>query len=137
MNDEHLHPVPDESRSCPTHKDDDIAALEREARAKREAVLHTWQDDDNNDPIQPTVNKLKKRQRGKATSFLAFAAVALIALAWGVTGYTTIFFGSPVKKNLRKQWPRQIGPIPDSVPIWVRTISTRKHQNRRTTTLVV
>lgn len=83
MNDEHLHPVPDESRSCPTQKDDDIAALEREARAKREAVLHTWQDDDNNDPIQPTVNKLKKRQRGKATAFLAFAAVALIALAWG------------------------------------------------------
>lgn len=59
MNDEHLHPVPDESRSCPTQKDDDIAALEREARAKREAVLHTWQDDDNTDPIQPTVNKLK------------------------------------------------------------------------------
>lgn len=83
MNDEHLHPVPDESRSCPTQKDDDIAALEREARAKREAVLHTWQDDDNNDPIQPAVNKLKKRQQGKATAFLAFAAVALIALAWG------------------------------------------------------
>lgn len=77
MNDEHPHPEPDESRT-----DDDIAALEREARARREAELLTAQDDEENDPVQPAVNKLKKRRRGRATAFLALAAVALIALAW-------------------------------------------------------
>ncbi len=136
MNDEHLHPVPDES--SPVRHRRMMILLRLSARPAQSVKLcFTRQDDDNNDPIQPAVNKLKKRQQGKATAFLAFAAVALIALAWGVTGYTTIFFGSRVKKSLRKLWPRQIGPILDSVPIWVRTISTRKHQNRRTTTPVV
>ncbi|WP_312068841.1 VirB10/TraB/TrbI family type IV secretion system protein [Lelliottia nimipressuralis] len=82
MNDEHPHPVPDGAGPSPSQRDDDIAALEREARARREATLLTAQDDEENDPLQPAVNKLKKRRRGKATAFLAIAAVALIALAW-------------------------------------------------------
>lgn len=82
MNDEHPHPVPDGAEPSPSQQDDDIAALEREARARREATLFTAQDDEENDPLQPAVNKLKKRRRGKATAFLAIAAVALIALAW-------------------------------------------------------
>ncbi|MFS9432844.1 VirB10/TraB/TrbI family type IV secretion system protein [Citrobacter sp. C348] len=82
MNDEHPHPVPDGAEPSPSQQDDDIAALEREARAKREATLLTAQDDEENDPLQPAVNKLKKRRRGKATAFLAITAVALIALAW-------------------------------------------------------
>ncbi|MBN3189445.1 TrbI/VirB10 family protein [Pectobacterium brasiliense] len=82
MNDEHQHPVPDGAEPSPSQQDDDIAALEREARARRETALLTAQDDEENDPLQPAVNKLKKRRRGKATAFLAIAAVALIALAW-------------------------------------------------------
>ncbi|ELI8277558.1 TPA: VirB10/TraB/TrbI family type IV secretion system protein [Yersinia enterocolitica] len=82
MNDELPHPVSDGDRSSPAQTDDDIAALEREARARREAELLTTQDDEENDPLQPAVNKLKKRRRGKTTTFLALAAVALIALAW-------------------------------------------------------
>ncbi|HFP9448436.1 TPA: VirB10/TraB/TrbI family type IV secretion system protein [Raoultella ornithinolytica] len=82
MNDEHPHPVPDETRPPVAQTDDDIAALEHEARTKREAELLAAQDDEENDPVQPAVNKLKKRRRGKATAFLALSAVALIALAW-------------------------------------------------------
>lgn len=82
MNDEHPHPEPDESRSSPAQPEDDIAALEREARARREAALLSIQEDEENDPVQPAINKLKKRRRGKATAFLALAAVALIGLAW-------------------------------------------------------
>lgn len=82
MNDEYQHYVSDGARPSPAQADDDIAALEREARTKREAALLTGQDDEENDPLQPAVNKLKKRRRGKATAFLAIAAVALIALAW-------------------------------------------------------
>lgn len=82
MNDEHPHPVPDGSVPSPAQRNDDIATLEREARAKRETALLTAQEDEENDPLQPAVNKLKKRRRGKATAFLAIAAVALIALAW-------------------------------------------------------
>ncbi len=82
MNDEYQHSVSDGVRLSQAQTDDDIAALEREARTKREAALLTEQDDEENNPLQPTVNKLKKRRRGKATAFLALAAVALIALAW-------------------------------------------------------
>ncbi|EPA1861507.1 VirB10/TraB/TrbI family type IV secretion system protein [Klebsiella michiganensis] len=82
MNDEHPHPMPDGSVPSPAQRDDDIATLERVARARRETALLTAQDDEENDPLQPAVNKLKKRRRGKATAFLAIAAVALIALAW-------------------------------------------------------
>ncbi|MBR7599539.1 VirB10/TraB/TrbI family type IV secretion system protein [Klebsiella variicola] len=82
MNDEHPHTVPDGAGPSPSQRDDDIAALEREARARREATLLTAQDDEENDPLKPAVNKLKKRRRGKTTAFLALAAVALIALAW-------------------------------------------------------
>lgn len=82
MNDEHPHPVPDSSVPSPAQRNEDIAALERETRTKREAALLTAQDDEETDPLQPAINKLKKRRRGKATAFLALAAVALIALAW-------------------------------------------------------
>ncbi|EAA0897831.1 type VI secretion protein [Salmonella enterica subsp. diarizonae] len=83
MNDENKVPVPDEVQASPAHAEDDIATLEREARAKREAELLNAQDDEEKDPVQPAVNKLKKRKRGKATAFLAIVAVALIFLAWG------------------------------------------------------
>lgn len=83
MNDENKVPVPDEAQASPAHAEDDIATLEREARAKREAKLLNAQDDEEKDPVQPAVNKLKKRKRGKATAFLAIVAVALIFLAWG------------------------------------------------------
>lgn len=82
MNDEYPHSEPDGSVPSPAQRDDDIATLEREARARRETALLTAQDDEENDPLQPAVNKLKKRRRRKATAFLAIAAVALIALAW-------------------------------------------------------
>ena len=67
MNDENKVPVPDEAQASPAHAEDDIATLEREARAKREAELLNAQDDEEKDPVQPAVNKLKKRKRGKAT----------------------------------------------------------------------
>ncbi|STT55358.1 type IV secretory pathway VirB10 component [Klebsiella pneumoniae] len=70
-------------RHPPAHAGDDIATLEREARAKREAELINAQDDEEKDPVQPAVNKLKKRKRGKATAFLAIVAATLIFLAWG------------------------------------------------------
>ncbi|ENK6701014.1 TrbI/VirB10 family protein [Yersinia enterocolitica] len=82
MNDEYPHPEPDEPRPSLAQPDDDIAALEQEARARREAALLSAQNDEEHDPVQPAVNRLKKRRRGKATAFLALAAVALIALAW-------------------------------------------------------
>ncbi|MDT7487273.1 VirB10/TraB/TrbI family type IV secretion system protein [Citrobacter koseri] len=82
MNDDQPHPEPDESRSSPQQPDDNITALEREARARREAALLTAQDNEENNPVQPAINRLKKRRRGKATAFLALTAVALIALAW-------------------------------------------------------
>ncbi|HBM2948649.1 TPA: type VI secretion protein [Klebsiella michiganensis] len=82
MNDEHPHPVSDENQSSTAQPDDDIAALDREARARREAELLTEQEDEENDPVQPAVNRLKKRRRGRATAFLALATVALIVLAW-------------------------------------------------------
>lgn len=34
MNDENKEPVPDEAQASPAHAEDDIATLEREARAK-------------------------------------------------------------------------------------------------------
>ena len=44
MNDENKEPVPDEAQASPAHAEDDIATLEREARAKREAELLSEQD---------------------------------------------------------------------------------------------
>lgn len=69
MNDEHPHPEPDESRSSPAQPEDDIAALEREARARREAALLTMQEDEENDPVQPAINKLKSAGAGKPPRF--------------------------------------------------------------------
>ena len=68
MNDENKVPVPDEAQASPAHAEDDIATLEREARAKREAELLNAQDDEEKDPVQPAVNKLKKRKRGNRLS---------------------------------------------------------------------
>ena len=131
MNDEHPHPEPDESRSSPAQPEDDIAALEREARARREAALLTMQEDEENDPVQPAINKLKKRRRGKATAFLALAAVALIGLAWAGNS------GHRVKKNDRMPRHSRTGAITGSVPIWGRTIPRRTHQNRWTASRAV
>ncbi|HIB1616932.1 TPA: VirB10/TraB/TrbI family type IV secretion system protein [Salmonella enterica subsp. enterica serovar Muenchen] len=82
MSDENKISVPDEPQASPAQTEDDIAALEREARARRESELLS-ENDEEKDPVQPAVNKLKKRKRGKATAFLAIVAVALIFLAWG------------------------------------------------------
>lgn len=82
MSDENKISVPDEPQASPAQTEDDIATLEREARTKREAELLS-ENDEEKDPVQPAVNKLKKRKRGKATAFLAIVAVALIFLAWG------------------------------------------------------
>ena len=69
MNDEYQHSVSDGARPSPAQANEDIAALEREARTKREAALLTAQDDEETDPLQPAVNKLKKRRRGKPPLF--------------------------------------------------------------------
>ncbi len=66
MNDENKVPVPDEAQASPAHAEDDIATLEREARVKREAELLNAQDDEEKDPVQPAVNKLKKAQTGQS-----------------------------------------------------------------------
>jgi hypothetical protein len=87
------------------------------------------QDDEENDPVQPAVNKLKKRRRGKATAFLALAAVALIALAWAGNWVYRNLLWHPVKKNDRMPRHSRTGAITGSVPIWVRTIP---RQNTRT-----
>lgn len=106
MNDEHSHPVPDESQSSPAQPDDDIAALEREARAKREAALLTEQEDEENDPVQPAVNRLKKRRRGRATAFLSLAAVALIALAWSGNQVYRNFLWQPGEEKRQDAAPQ-------------------------------
>lgn len=50
---------------------------------KGRAELLNAQDDEEKDPVQPAVNKLKKRKRGKATAFLAIVAVTLIfGMGW-------------------------------------------------------
>ncbi|KAA5584336.1 type VI secretion protein, partial [Pseudomonas aeruginosa] len=53
MNDENKVPVPNEAQASPAHAEDDIATLEREARAKREAELLNAQDDEEKDPVHP------------------------------------------------------------------------------------
>lgn len=106
MNDEYQHSVSDGARPSPAQADDDIAALEREARTKREAALLTEQDDEENDPLQPAVNKLKKRRRGKATAFLALAAVALIALAWAGNWVYRNFLWQPGEEKRQDATPQ-------------------------------
>lgn len=53
MNDENKVPVPDEAQASPAHAEDDIATLEREARAKREAELLNAQDDEEKTRYNP------------------------------------------------------------------------------------
>lgn len=87
MSEENKQPLPEDvpqtPPASPAQPEESIADLEREARAKREAELHKEQEDKEDNPVQPAVNKLKKRKRGKATVFLAIVAVALIFAAWG------------------------------------------------------
>lgn len=85
MSKDNKNPLPEDEPHTPSpaQPEESIAALEREARAKREARLHEEQEDKEVNPVQPAVNKLKKRKRGKATVFLAMVAVALIFAAWG------------------------------------------------------
>lgn len=94
MTDENKSPSTEEEKPVTTSDQDDIATLEREARAKREAELQASQDDEKENSLQPAVNKLKKRQKGKAAAFLAICAVALIGLTWG---------GNWVYQNFLKQ----------------------------------
>lgn len=68
MKDEDQTLPPDEHQVTPAQAGDDVAELEREARARREAAMFNEQDDDERDPVQPAVNKLKKRKRGKMTA---------------------------------------------------------------------
>lgn len=107
MNNEHPHPMPDGAGPSPSQQDDDIAALEREARARRETALLTVQDDEENDPLQPAVNKLKKRRRGKATTFLAIAAAALIALAWAGNWVYRNLLWQPGEEKRQDATPQQ------------------------------
>lgn len=85
MSEENKNSLPEDEAltASPAQPEKSIAAMEREARAKREAELHEEQEDKEDNPVQPAVNKLKKRKRGKATAFLAIVAVALIFAAWG------------------------------------------------------
>ena len=134
MNDENKMPVPDEAQAFPAHAEDDIATLEREARAKREAELLNAQDDEEKDPVQPAVNKLKKRKRGKATAFLAIVAVTLIFWHGVVTGFIAISCGSLRKKRNRTQPRRRTKPITGSVTISVcPPIQPKKSQSNRIT----
>ncbi len=134
MNDENKMPVPDEAQASPAHAEDDIATLEREARAKRRPSLSMRRTTKRKNPVQPAVNKLKKRKRGKATAFLAIVAVALIFLAWGVTGFIAISCGNPRKKRNRTQPRRRTKPITGSVTISVcPPIQPKKSQSNRIT----
>ena len=134
MNDENKMPVPDEAQAFPAHAEDDIATLEREARAKREAELLNAQDDEEKDPVQPAVNKLKKRKRGKATAFLAIVAVALIFLAWGGNWVYRNILWQPTEEKNRTQPRRRTKTITGSVTISVcPPIQPKKSQSNRIT----
>lgn len=134
MNDENKVPVPDEAQASPAHAEDDIATLEREARVKREAELLNAQDDEEKDPVQPAVNKLKKRKRGKATAFLAIVAVALIFLAWGGNWVYRNILWQPTEEKKQDTAPRRTKPITGSVTISVcPSIQPKKSQSNRIT----
>lgn len=60
-----------------------IATLEQEARHRREEALRqASQHDEPTAPIRPAITRLKKRRRGKLTTFFALAAILLLVLAW-------------------------------------------------------
>lgn len=83
----------------PAQHEDDIASLEREAREKREQVLKQEQEEKSAHPIQPTINKLKKRKKGNTTLFLAIIAVVLIFLAWGSNWIYRNFIWQPTEEK--------------------------------------
>jgi type IV secretion system protein VirB10 len=62
--------------------------------------------DEKKDPVQPAVNRLKKRKRGKAMIFLVITAVALIFLAWGGDWAYRNFLWQPTKEE-KKDAPSQ------------------------------
>lgn len=99
MNDENKMPVPDEAQAFPAHAEDDIATLEREARAKREAELLNAQDDEEKDPVQPAVNKLKSANGAKQPPFLPLSRSRLSSWHGVVTGFIAISCGSLRKKE--------------------------------------
>jgi len=106
MKDEDLILPPDEHQVAPAQAGDDVAELEREARARREAAMLNEQDDDEKDPVQPAVNKLKKRKRGKMTAFLALVAVALIFLTWGGNWVYRNFLAQPKEEKQQEPAPQ-------------------------------
>ncbi|EBU1964163.1 type VI secretion protein [Salmonella enterica] len=106
MKDEDQTLPPDEHRVAPAQAGEDVAELEREARAKREAAMLNEHDDDEKDPVQPAVNKLKKRKRGKMTAFLALVAVALIFLTWGGNWVYRNFLAQPKEEKQEEPAPQ-------------------------------
>ncbi|EAB7243626.1 type VI secretion protein, partial [Salmonella enterica subsp. enterica] len=106
MKDEDQTLPPDEHQVTPAQAGDDVAELEREARARREAAMFNEQDDDERDPLQPAVNKLKKRKRGKMTAFLALVAVALIFLTWGGNWVYRNFLAQPKEEKQEEPAPQ-------------------------------
>ncbi|EKT0033584.1 type VI secretion protein [Salmonella enterica] len=99
MTEENQKPSPDEEMTAPP-VEEDIATLEREARARREAELKGMEEEEDNNPVQPAVNRLKKRKHGRATAFLAIVAVALIGLAWaGNWAYRNILWQPEQEKQ--------------------------------------
>ncbi|ELY2905446.1 type VI secretion protein [Cronobacter sakazakii] len=106
MKDEDQTLPPDEHQVAPAQAGEDVAELEREARAKREAAMLNEHDDDEKDPVQPAVNKLKKRKRGKMTAFLALVAVALIFLTWGGNWVYRNFLAQPKEEKQEEPAPQ-------------------------------
>lgn len=134
MNDENKVPVPDEAQASPAHAEDDIATLEREARAKREAELLNAQDDEEKDPVQPAVNKLKSANGAKQPPFLPLSRSRLSSWHGVVTGFIAISCGSLRKKRNRTQPRRRTKPITGSVTISVcPPIQPKKSQSNRIT----
>jgi type IV secretion system protein VirB10 len=70
--------------ALPEPANENVAALEREARARREAELRDAPSgEDAQTPLRPAITRLKHRRRSRATVFFAMMAVALTGLAWG------------------------------------------------------
>ncbi|HGJ5904023.1 MAG TPA: VirB10/TraB/TrbI family type IV secretion system protein [Arsenophonus apicola] len=79
--------------------EEDIASLEREAREKRQQALKSELQNKSPDPIQPTINQLKKRKKGYTTFILAFIGVGLIFLAWGSQWLYRNFLWHPAEEK--------------------------------------
>ncbi len=80
----------------PVPAEDNVAALEREARARREAELRNRQDEDTHqERLQPAITRLKKRSRGRATVVFTLLSITLLALAWGSNWVYRSLFRQP------------------------------------------